>query len=64
MRFAVLAWAVLLLGGCSAVVEDPKTGERLSCSEGWRDASPWSQSDACVANHIAQGWVIVDDSRQ
>ena len=64
MRSGILLCAMLLLGGCAATVENPRTGERLSCSEGWRDASPWSQSDACVANHIAEGWVIADEGQR
>ena len=60
MRIVAMVFAVSLLGGCAATVENPMTGEKLSCSQGVLDASPWSQSDACVASHIAQGWVIAD----
>jgi hypothetical protein len=55
----MVLFTALLLGGCAAAtVENPQTGEKLSCSEGALDISPWSQSEGCVANHIAQGWVI------
>jgi hypothetical protein len=60
MRLGAIVFATLLLGGCAATVENPMTGEKLSCSQGALDASPWSQSDTCVADHIAQGWVIAD----
>ena len=63
MRLGALICGVLLLSGCAATVENPRTGERISCSEGWLDVSPWSQSDACEANHLAQGWVIADDKQ-
>jgi hypothetical protein len=59
MRLGTIMLAVLLLGGCAEAVENPRTGERLSCSEGILDLSPWSQSDSCTANHIAEGWVVV-----
>ena len=61
MRLGALICGVLLLGGCAATVENPRTGERISCSQGALDISPWSQSDACTANYLAQGWVIADE---
>ncbi len=63
MRLGILMCAMLLLGGCAGSVENPRTGEILSCSEGVMDISPWSQSEACTANYITQGWVIADDNR-
>ncbi len=59
-REAVIFLAALLLGGCSVpvVVQNPQTGETVTCTEGWRDQSPWSQREACVAGHVAQGWVV------
>ena len=63
MRYSPILLAALLLGGCAntQAVWYPKTGETVACSEGAMDASPWSQSEACVADHIAHGWVPVGD---
>jgi hypothetical protein len=59
-RIAILA-TMLLAGGCSGGVEgvwNPRTGEFESCSQGLADWSPWSQRDACIAGHVAQGWNV------
>jgi hypothetical protein len=62
MRYAlILAAAAVLLGACSVpvVLQNPRTGESMTCSDGsWGDQSPWSQREACVADHVAQGWVV------
>jgi uncharacterized protein YceK len=54
-----LSTTLLLLGGCSGVegVWDPKTGQTDTCSTAF-DWSPWSQRDACIADHVAQGWKV------
>jgi hypothetical protein len=60
-RAAILA-AALALGGCAggvAAVQDPQTGQVATCSEGTlADQNPWSQRDACLADHVAQGWTV------
>jgi hypothetical protein len=60
MRYAILLVTGLLLQACSVpmVVQNPQTGETVTCTEGWRDQSPWSQREACVSDHLAQGWAI------
>src|ERR1700760_1358137 len=61
MRVAIVVVAGLMLAGCAApvTVENPRTGQSLVCGDGARDWSPWSQQEACVAGHLAQGWTIV-----
>ena len=61
MRVAIFVITGLMLVGCATpvTVENPQTGQRLVCSEGALDWSPWSQQDACVADHLAQGWTII-----
>jgi hypothetical protein len=52
--------AFLLLAGCAepVIVQNPRTGETVTCSTAMSEWDPWSQSDACTASHIAQGWTI------
>ena len=51
---------LLLLAGCSApvIVGNPRTGEIVVCGEGAYKLNPWSQHDACVADHLSQGWIV------
>jgi hypothetical protein len=60
MRRAVIFLGALALGACSVpvVLQNPQTGETVTCTAGWRDQSPWSQREACVSDHVAQGWVV------
>jgi len=61
MRVAVLMIAGLMLAGCSGpvTVENPFTGQRVVCSEGGAaEWNRWWQSDACVADHLTQGWSV------
>jgi uncharacterized protein YceK len=62
MQYAMLSLTALLLAGCSApvTVRNPQSGATVTCSQGAWDQSPWSQREACVADHIAQGWMTVD----
>ena len=61
MRIAIFVIMGLMLAACSApvTIENPQTGQSLVCSEGALDWSPWSQQEACVAGHLAQGWTII-----
>jgi hypothetical protein len=48
---------VLCVGaGCAhdIVMLNPRTGETLTCRAS--ALNPWSQLQACVGDHIAQGW--------
>jgi hypothetical protein len=49
-----------ILTGCTggAVVQDPRTGQRLDCGTEGIDLDPWSQTDRCIADHLAQGWTV------
>jgi len=60
-RVAAIMTAGLLLAGCSGpiVVENPRTGETIVCSAGGAaELNPWSQHDACVADHVTEGWAV------
>jgi hypothetical protein len=61
MRSLLCCVAFFLVAGCAvpAIVQNPKTGETVTCSTPSSEWDPWSQSDACVAGRLAQGWVIV-----
>jgi hypothetical protein len=43
------------------VLQNPQTGEIVTCIEGAGDWPPWSQQQACVGDHIAEGWVVKND---
>jgi uncharacterized protein YceK len=60
MRRIALSLFLFALAGCAApvTVQDPKTGESVTCSTPASKWNPWSQSGACVAERIAEGWVI------
>ena len=50
--------AACLLAGCATdvVMQNPRTGDMATCRASVRGLNPWSQQDACIADHIAQGW--------
>lgn len=52
--------AAFALAGCAddLTVQNPKTGERIICRQSQAGLDPWSQTQACVAGHLAQGWVL------
>lgn len=60
MKYAVLGLMALLVSGCASDVNmvNPRTGETHLCAEPLRGFDPWSQTDACVADHEAQGWIV------
>ncbi len=60
MRVLPFAAMLFLLVGCAEpiTVQNPKTGETMLCKTPASEWNPWSQDDACVAGHLAQGWMI------
>ena len=58
MRFVMLIVVASVLTGCASDVHvlDPRTGETAVCPASAMGLNPWSQQDACVAEHLAQGW--------
>lgn len=61
MQCFVLAITALLLTGCAGPVTvlNPRTGQTVTCGEPNWELNPWSQHDACVGTHLAEGWTIV-----
>lgn len=69
MRAQVRCRALLLLiittslsTGCAAdvVLVDPRTDERAVCRASLGGMNPWSQQEACVGAHTAEGWRRVE----
>jgi uncharacterized lipoprotein YajG len=60
MKLLPLAATMFLLTGCAepVTVQNPRTGETLTCKTAAAEWNPWSQAEACVADHLAQGWTI------
>ena len=56
MRYLTLIFAACALTGCAAdvVMLNPRTGETMTCRAS--SLNPWSQQQACVGEHVAQGW--------
>jgi hypothetical protein len=56
VRYAALIIAAGLLTGCASdvVMLNPRTGESITCPAG--PLNPWSQQQACIGDHVAQGW--------
>ncbi len=59
LRYLTVIAAAGLLTGCAAdvVMVNPRTGETTICKEDLRGLNPWSQKEACVGDHITQGWI-------
>ena len=58
---AMLGALLLLMGGLSVlgcardvVMLNPRTGDTKLCPAS--PLNPWSQQQACIGDHIAQGW--------
>jgi len=49
-------------GGCASdvVLLNPRTGETDTCRASLHGFNPWSQQEACIGEHIADGWVRTD----
>jgi hypothetical protein len=60
MKYAILGLVAVVVSGCASDVTmlNPRTGETHVCAEPLKGFNPWSQTDACVADHEAQGWVV------
>jgi hypothetical protein len=65
MRGATLFLAGLFLAGSALAgcaddltIRNPKTGDQMVCRQSAQGLDPWSQTQACVADHLAQGWVV------
>jgi hypothetical protein len=58
VQYLTLIIAACLLTGCASdvVMQNPRTGETAPCRASLMGLNPWSQQDACIADHIAQGW--------
>jgi hypothetical protein len=58
VRYLTLIVAAFLLPSCATDVamQNPRTGETATCRASLRGLNPWSQQDACIADHLAQGW--------
>ncbi len=58
MRYLTLIVAACVLTGCATDVamQNPRTGDTATCRASLWGLNPWSQQEACIADHIAQGW--------
>jgi len=58
LRYLTLIVAACVLAGCASdvMMQNPRTGETTTCRASLRGLNPWSQQDACIADHIATGW--------
>lgn len=58
LRYLTLIIAACVLTGCArardVVMLNPLTGETMTCRAS--PLNPLSQQEACVGDHIAQGW--------
>jgi hypothetical protein len=56
MRYVAALLAAWLVAGCArdVLMLDPRTGETARCRAS--SLNPWSQEEACVGGHIANGW--------
>jgi hypothetical protein len=47
-----------VLTGCATDVamQNPRTGDTATCRTSLLGLNPWSQHDACIADHLAEGW--------
>jgi hypothetical protein len=61
LRYVVLIVAGGVSAGCGhdVVLENPHTGTIEVCRESPGGLNPWSQTTACVADHVAQGWTRI-----
>ena len=61
LRYLILMAATCWLTACASdtdvAMQDPRTGDTTTCGQSFLGLNPWSQTQACVAQHAAQGWV-------
>ena len=61
VRHLSLMIAAAMLASCAdVIVKNPQTGAVETCQQSAYGLDPWSQTQACVADHLAQGWIRVD----
>jgi hypothetical protein len=60
LRYLTLLIVACSLTGCAkdVVMLNPRTGETMICRA--NALNPWSQQEACVGDHITQGWKRLD----
>lgn len=60
LRILALIAATCAAAGCAhdVALQNPQTGASELCRESAGGFNPWSQTTACVADHLAQGWTI------
>lgn len=65
MRYLTLIVATYSLAACASdsnvAMQDPRTGETVTCRQSLAGLNPWSQTYACVTEHAAQGWVTTGE---
>jgi len=51
-----------VLSGCATDVTmvNPRTGDMTACRASLHGLNPWSQQQACIGEHIADGWARRD----
>jgi hypothetical protein len=65
MRFLTLILAAAALAACASDVQmqDPRSGETATCAQSLGGWDPWSQTYACAARHMEQGWVVTSGGK-
>ena len=58
LQYLALIVAACMFSGCATDVamHNRRTGDAATCRASLWGLNPWSQQDACIADHIAQGW--------
>lgn len=64
-RCLLLSITALILAACvsDVALQNPRTGETVTCREDLKGFNPWSQTDACVSGYLTQGWVTTGRDR-
>jgi hypothetical protein len=60
LRYLTLVAVACVLTGCArdVVMLNPRTGDTITCHAS--SLNPWSQQEACVGDHVAQGWKTLE----
>lgn len=63
MRYLISPLVLCLLSACASdsdvAMENPRTGETMTCRQSLTGLDPWSQTYACVTELATQGWVTI-----